>query len=214
MRRSTFCSANWSRSTHRFGQVVHGLQVKGVHGVLGMRRHKDQRRRLWQSLQGARQRQAIGAGHVDVDQRHVHSLVLHKGHGLHGVASLARPLHSGRRAITQKGVHAGAGKAFVVHHQSAQQATHAGRHRRHRGTSCAPVVHAVFHAAAELALHVMQQRQALAHVISVLRSVVYYVCGCVCLFCVCTLFLCVLLWLCLSLDSMCLSACIVCVLHI
>jgi hypothetical protein len=60
---------------HRLGQVIGGLQLEGLHGVLGVGGDEDQGRRLRQLAQGLGQRQAAGAGHVDVQQRDVETLV-------------------------------------------------------------------------------------------------------------------------------------------
>jgi hypothetical protein len=61
--------------------------------VFGMGRDKNQRRHRGQGLQHARQRQAVGSGHVDIEQNHIKRLVLQLLHSLYGMGRLARYLH-------------------------------------------------------------------------------------------------------------------------
>lgn len=111
-------------AAHGFGQVVHRVQPKSAHGVLGVGCDKDQCGRVGQRLQGVRQTQAVLPGHVDVQQHHVKGDV-HAGGcqcraraGLGGSGCLAQLVGRARRGdVCQQGAQAAARQRLVVNDQ-------------------------------------------------------------------------------------------------
>ena len=102
---------------HGLGEVVHGVEFEGAHGMVGMGGHKHHGGRVGQGLHGVGQAQAILAGHVDVQQHQVEGPPARGGELRQGLARVGGFGHGGAHgvlAIAQQGAQSAAGQGFVV----------------------------------------------------------------------------------------------------
>ena len=108
---------------HRLGEVVHRVELEGAHGMVGVRGDEHDGRRPGQCAQRVRQRQAVLAGHVDVEQHGIDGAAagrLQQRQRLGGVRGLGHGvarLRLLRLAVGQQRAQARAGQGFVVHDQ-------------------------------------------------------------------------------------------------
>ncbi|MPN31357.1 hypothetical protein SDC9_178831 [bioreactor metagenome] len=84
--------------------------------MVGVSRHEDDGRWVWQLLDGLGQRETVLAGHVDVQQQHIHlgagAVVLQHGQCLGSVGCFLH--HIVTPAIGEQGTQAAAGQRFVI----------------------------------------------------------------------------------------------------
>jgi len=120
-------------AAHRLGQIVRRLQLEGRERVLGVRRHEDDLGGVGQALDLVRERHAVDAGHMDVQQHHVEGRRLREQRQrLARVRGLGRLM--ARIAFGQQGLQAFARQRLVVDDEDAHGgARHAaGTERRTR----------------------------------------------------------------------------------
>ena len=89
--------------------------------MLGVRGDEHHQRWVRHVAQRGGQLQAVGAGHVDVDQRHVERLVLRQCQRLGGAVGLAGGQRRGLAAVAQQHAQARARQRLVVHDQHTQR---------------------------------------------------------------------------------------------
>lgn len=106
---------------HRFEQVIDGIEVEGLYGVVIVGRRENHGRRFRHAAEMASQFDAIHARHADVGKHHIDGLFAQHGQGLHAIRRLAD--HCARqldRQIAQERTQALAGQRLVVDEQDFQ----------------------------------------------------------------------------------------------
>ncbi len=83
--------------THRLEQVIDGVEVEGLHGIVVVGRAEDHRRRLFQPTEVGGQLDTVHARHADIGQHHIDRVVAQEVERLEAVGRLAdhhaRQLH-------------------------------------------------------------------------------------------------------------------------
>jgi hypothetical protein len=104
---------------HGLGQVVDRVELEGLHRMARMRRDEDHQRRPRVVAQRLGQHQAVGAGHLHVEQHQVAAVLAQPGLGGAGGAGLGQHLGVGVAAAVEQRPQARAGQRLVVNQQHA-----------------------------------------------------------------------------------------------
>ncbi len=98
---------------HRLHEIVHGVDVKGLHRILAVGGHKDHRRRVLELMQGLCQLHPAGLGHGDIQKQDVRPSLNDLFHRFARAGSLVNGVYPA--GLFQQKAQFRARRSFIVH---------------------------------------------------------------------------------------------------